>query len=317
MNAESLSPLPEEERSQKESFPALVGRLSRLSVHKHFDAYEDVAWDAPEMQIVPGDPRFEVSTDVGLGQTAWYRAQPPEIRSAIGLHMTANSMKVGLQFENVLSRGLLTWALEQPNGAPEFRYVYHEVIEESQHSLMFQEFVNRAGVDARPLGGWRARAADHVVMLGRRFPELFFLFVLGGEDPIDHVQRTVLASGREIHPLLRRISQIHITEEARHLCFARQYLRERVPSLPRGKQLLLSVAAPVILHLMVKAMLQPSAALIAKFEIPDAVVREAWTENPRHREACVASLSKVRNLCEELEIVTPRTMPLWRRLGIA
>src|SRR3989454_8600620 len=31
--------------------------------------------------------------------------------------------------------------------SPEFRYVYHEVIEEAQHSLMFQEFVNRSGFD--------------------------------------------------------------------------------------------------------------------------------------------------------------------------
>ena len=69
------------------------------------------------------------------------------------------------------------------------------------------------------------------MLLGRRFPELFFIFVLGGEDPIDHVQRETLRSERELHPLLERIMRIHVTEEARHLSFARHYLKREVPKL--------------------------------------------------------------------------------------
>ena len=69
------------------------------------------------------------------------------------------------------------------------------MIEEAQHSLMFQEFVNRSGFDAQ---AWTADriGARVIVSLGRRFPPLFFTFVLGGEDPIDHVQRRELRSGR-------------------------------------------------------------------------------------------------------------------------
>ena len=162
-----------------------------------------------------------------------------------------------------------------------------------------------------------AGGATGIVLLGKAFPELFFLFVLGGEDPIDHVQRTSLASGRELHPLVRRISQIHITEEARHLCFARQYLRERVPALSPLRRAILSVAAPTILHLMARMMLEPSPSVIRAFEIPEQVIDQAFRHNPRHRETIVQSLSKVRALCEELGLVTPRTRPLWRKLGIA
>ncbi len=82
-----------------------------------------------------------------LGATAWYRSQPQPVRARIGLHMVATFMKIGLEFEGVLKRGLLEFAANLPNGAPEFRYAYHEVIEEAQHSLMFQEFVNRTGFD--------------------------------------------------------------------------------------------------------------------------------------------------------------------------
>src|SRR5262249_30094638 len=125
------------------AYEALVGRLSRQSVTKHFDAYADVGWDAPEMQIDPADPRFELLETDPLATTEWYRGQPPEVRAHIGLHRIAGNMKVGLQFESVLQRGLLEFAAGLPNGSPEFRYAYHEVVEEGHHSMMFQEFVNR------------------------------------------------------------------------------------------------------------------------------------------------------------------------------
>ena len=60
-------------RSHLDVFAGVVARLSRQSVDKHFDAYADVDWDAPDMAIDADDPRFELSLDV-LGSTDWYRA---------------------------------------------------------------------------------------------------------------------------------------------------------------------------------------------------------------------------------------------------
>ena len=117
----------------------------------------------------------------------------------------ASFARIGAEFESILKRGLLEFAARLPAGAPEFRYAYHEVIEEAQHSLMFHEFVGRTGLDVPGMPRLLRLGARQVMRFGRTFPELFFVFVLGGEDPIDHVQRTILRSGREIHPLLRRI----------------------------------------------------------------------------------------------------------------
>jgi hypothetical protein len=313
--------VPEEERPvtearRRETYPELLGRLSHQSVVKHFDAYADVPWDSPEYRIDPDDPRWELSGEDGLGATAWYRRQPAGVRSRIGLQHYATLMKIGAQFESVLKRGLLEFAAKLPNGAPEFRYVYHEVIEEAQHSLMFQEFVNRTGFDIPGLGWWERMGARRVVGHARRFPVLFFIFVLGGEDPIDHVQRTALRSGHPIHPLLKRIMQIHVTEEARHLCFARQYLRQHVGRLNRVQRVLLALGAPLILAQMAKLMMQPSPQIIRRYGIPPEVVAEAYTKNPRHRAATLEALQKVRALCQELGLLTPRSARLWRALGI-
>ena len=306
--------IPDEERSARrtETYGDLLARLSRQSVVKHFDAYGDIDWDAEEFRIDPEDPRWEVFDD-GLARTAWYAAQPAGVRARIGLHMVATFMKIGVQFESVLKRGLLDFAARLPNGSAEFRYVYHEVIEEAQHSLMFQEFVNRAGFDIPGLPPLMRFGTRQVIRFARTFPELFFVFVLGGEDPIDHVQRHALRGTRPIHPLLRRIMQIHVTEEARHLCFARHYLKRRVPELGALRRGVLAIRAPIILAVMAQLMMRPSNEIVRTYGIPKEVVAEAYSRNPRHRAETVEALRKVRELCVELGIARPA---LWRRLGI-
>src|SRR5690606_28443642 len=227
----------------------------------------------PDFAIDPDDPRWELASEDALGGTEWYRAQPPNVRSRIGLYRYATAMKIGLQFENVLKRGLLEYTLDLPNGDPKFRYAYHELIEEAHHGLMFQEFVNRTGFDPPGLGWEEKIGASFIVKLGHWFPELFFIFVLGGEDPIDHLQRETLRSSRELHPLFEMIMRHHVTEEARHLSFARHFLKLQVTALSRPRRLVMSIAAPLILGTMSQLMMQAPRSLVRKFDVPADVVR--------------------------------------------
>jgi hypothetical protein len=306
----------EAQRTTPGGWEGLLARLSQLSVTKHFDAYADIDWDAPEMRIDREDPRWILRDDDPLGRTEWYRSLPAATRASLGLDMIASKMKLGLQFESILKQGLLRFAADLPNGSPEFRYCYHELIEEAQHSLMFQEFVNRSGFDASGLTRLDRMGAQFVVRTARRFPELFFLFVLGGEDPIDHVQRRELRSGVPIHPLTERIMRIHVTEEARHLSFARHYLKQQVPKLSRVRRAQLASRAPMILAAMAQMMLRPSRQIVAAYAIPKEVLDEAYTHNPDHRAATIESLQKVRRLCDELGLLTPGYRRLWRALGL-
>jgi hypothetical protein len=316
--ADILAEIPDHEHpaNATESNATLVARLSRLSVTKHFDAYADVDWNAPGNAIDQTDPRFEIPADRPLGATAWYRAQPQPVRARLGLHLIASQVMLGLEFERTLKIGLLEFASTVPHGAPEFRYAYHEVIEEAQHSLMFRELLVRIGLDVPGLGWLDRLGARRVARLGRRFPELFFLFVLGGEEPIDYSQRETLRADRDLHPLMQRVMRIHVTEEARHICFAREYLRHRVPALSAGRRLSLAVQAPLLLAEMTRQMMHPSSHVVRTYGIPREVVVEAFTRNPAHRAFVMGSLAKVRGLCDELGLVTPWTRPAWRRLEI-
>ena len=296
-----------------DTFESLVRRLNDQSVRKHFDAYQDVPWD--EHPIDPTDERWELSATDPLGATEWYRSLPADDRAALGLHLVATKMQVGYFFEGVLKRGLLEHAQKLPAGSPELRYVYHEVIEEAHHSQMFQEFCGRAGQATVARVPLDARIGSRmVVRLARVFPELFFVFVLGGEDPIDHVQRETLRAERErpLHPLLERIMRIHVTEEARHLSFARHWLKTRVPALGPIRRTILSIGAPMILGEMGGMMLRPSTEVVRRFNIPKSVQREAFTDNPEFQEGAAVSMRKVRTLCRDLGLINPLSKRLWK-----
>ena len=319
-NATEPLPIPAHEELRQlgaDNYSKLLARLSGLSVTHHFDAYGDINWDAPEFGIDAADPRWELRGDDPLGATAWYRMLPAETRARLGLEYVASTMKLGLEFERVLKRGLLEFAGTLPNGAPEFRYAYHEIIEEAQHSLMFQEFVNRSGFDAAGLRPLERFGTRFIIGLGRRFPALFFIFVLGGEEPIDYVQRKELRSGEALHPLLERVMRIHVTEEARHLSFAQHYLRAQAPSLGWLDRLWLGAGAPVILSVMAQMMLKPSRQLVKKYRIPRSVMREAYTRNPAHRAESLASMRRVRKLCDDMDLIGPGYRRVWHALRLA
>jgi hypothetical protein len=297
-------------------FRALVQRLSKQSVTKHYDAYADIPWDAPGFAIEPTDPRFIIEPTHPLAATGWYRQQPADVQARIGLFSIAMSMKRGLEFENVLKRGLLTYAFYRlPNNDPRFRYVYHEVAEETHHGMMFQEFVNRSGMNPPPMGRWIRLGTRDVVAMGKRFPALFFLFVLGGEDPIDQVQRSILRSDAELHPLTEVIMRHHVTEEARHISFARHHLKIEVPKLGRLARGWLGVVTPVMLGVMADMMLVPSPELHSRYGVPKAVLREARRSEEAHRRK-IESVAKLRRLCGELGLITPFTRRLWKAFGV-
>ncbi len=133
---------------------AALETLSRASVRRNFDPYVDIDWDAPQFSVRFDDPRWVLPVTDPLGGHRWYQAQPLEKQIEIGLWHQANTAKVSLQLESILIRGLMNYTFWVPNGSPEYRYCVHESIEECNHAMMFQELVNRIGVNAPGMPRW-------------------------------------------------------------------------------------------------------------------------------------------------------------------
>jgi hypothetical protein len=51
---------------------------------------------------------------------------------------------------------------------------------------------------------------------------------------------------------------------------------------------------------MAQMMLKPSGQLVKKYRIPRSVMREAYTRNPAHRAESLASMRRVRKLCDDM-----------------
>jgi hypothetical protein len=188
------------------------------------------------------------------------------------------------------------------------------VIEEGQHSLMFQEFVNRAGGVAEGLPAWHSWTARGIPRLGRTFPELFFCYVLAGEVPIDRLQRRELRSC-ERHPLLRRITQIHVTEEARHVCFAEQYLAEHVPLLSPPRLAQLRLMTPFLTAETAKLMLHPPSWLLRRHRVPGVIAADAKFAS-RARAFSADCVRPLVDTFRKLGLITPVTQPLWDAYGL-
>jgi hypothetical protein len=299
-----------------QSYGDRLRTLSEASVHQHFDAFLDIDWDHPDLAVDPADERWILPEADVLGRHPWYRSLPRDEQIRVGLYRQANVVKVGLQFEQILIAGLMTYAFQVPNGSPEFRYSTHEATEECHHTQMFQEFVNRSGVDVP--GGTRVfkLLAPILPLAARIVPFGFFYGVLAGEEPIDHVQKSVLRGGEQMHPLLRRIMQIHVAEEARHIGFAHQYLEHRAPRLKRHERALLSLTVPLVMRWLCNEILVPSKQAQRDMGIPPAVAKEVWFDSPESQKFLRDLFGDVRMLAERTGMMNTASRRVWRAMGI-
>ncbi len=289
-----------------------LATLSEASVRRHFDPYTDIDWQAPEFVVTGNDPRWVLSLTDPLGRHPWYRAQPPDKQIAMGMWRLANVAKVTLHFESILIRGLMQYTFWVPNGSPEYRYCLHESVEECNHTMMFQEMVNRIGLDVPGMPRWLRRLSPLLPIYAGPLPSTFFFGVLAGEVPIDHMQMNVLREGNSVHPIMENVMAIHVAEEARHIAFAHEYLRRRVPQILPISRFFLSLYVPIIMRVLCQAAVVPPAIFFKEFGVPRSVRKELFFDAADSRQALRDMFRDVRMLCHDVGLMNPVARLTWR-----
>jgi hypothetical protein len=316
LEAAFAAPAKGQARLSEAEYHDMLLRLSEGSVHQHFEAFVDIAWDDAEYAVTPDDRRWILPESDIFGKSEWYNGLSEDQQIAIGMWRCANVAKVGMQFENLLIRGVMEYLMKLPNGSPEFRYCTHEVTEETHHTQMFQEFVNRVGVDV-PGGPWYFKMLSPWLSLaGRWLPEIFFLGILAGEEPIDHLQKSMLREGAEIHPLMTRVMQIHVAEEARHISFAHEWLRQHVPTLSKPRKAALSLAFPVVMRVLCDVIMRPDKSMTKDVGVPKEILDELFWDSPEGRETLRNMFADVRMLADQLDLMNPASRRLWKLMKI-
>lgn len=298
--------------SDDPEYVATLATLSEASVRRHFNPYTDIDWDAPEFSVSNNDPRWVLSDTDALGRHPWYRKQPLEKQIAIGLWRHANTAKVSLQLESILIRGLMNYTFWVPNGSPEYRYCVHESTEECNHAMMFQELVNRIGVDVPGMPRWLRWISPAIPLYAGPLPGTFFFGVLAGELPIHNMQKSMLREDNALHPIIEKVVAIHVAEEARHISFADQFLSKRVPHMVRRSRFALSLYVPIVMRVLCQAIVVPSRSFFREFNIPRSVRKELFFDAVDSRQALRNMYGDVRMLCDDVGLMNPVALLLWR-----
>ncbi|HKH50297.1 MAG TPA: diiron oxygenase [Mycobacterium sp.] len=294
----------------------MLTTLSEGSVRRNFNPYTDIEWDSPEFAVIPNDTRWILPETDPFGRHPWYKAQSVERQIEIGMWRQANVAKVGLHFESILIRGLMEYSFWMPNGSPEYRYCLHEAVEECNHTMMFQEMVNRIGVDVPGMPRVLKWVQPLIPLVAGPLPIPFWFGILAGEEPIDHTQKNVLREGKSLHPIMERVMAIHVAEEARHISFAHEYLRKRIPRLPRRKRFWLSLYVPLTMRILCSAIIVPPRAFWKEFDIPRSVRKEVFFRSPDSRQMLRDMFGDVRMLCHDTGLINPIAKLVWRMCKI-
>jgi hypothetical protein len=141
-----------------------------------------------------------------------------------------NTLSAGIWFENILNQALLRRLMHEDPTARESHYALTELGDETRHMVMFGKAIERVG--AKPV---RPRLYHRIII--NTLPLVFrgamlWVAALIGEEIFDSLQRQMM-DDPQLQPMVQRLMRIHVTEEARHIQFARDGLRKRVAEMPR------------------------------------------------------------------------------------
>src|ERR1700682_5872705 len=201
-------------------------RLLKGSVKKSYAPIVDIDWDAP----LEPDMFYLPPKTISLYGTPLWEQMPRAQRIELSRQEFVNTLSAGIWFENILNQALLRDMMHKDPTARETHYALTELGDETRHMVMFGKAIERVG--AKPV---RPRVY-HPIEIHSPPPvfhgSLLWVAALIGEEIFDSLQRQMM-DDPELQPMVQRLMRIHVTEEARHIQFARDGLRKRSPRMRR------------------------------------------------------------------------------------
>lgn len=282
---------------------ATATRLLNSSARNSYDPDMDIDWDAP----VPDDKLYMPAEHISLYGTALWDQMTPEQRITLSKHELASIIGTGLWFEEILMQMLIRHAFGLDAQDPEAQYALTEVGDETRHVLMFARSLRAFGVPTY-------RPPVVIDLLARIYKALawgphLFAPVLVAEETLDRFQRATMHD-ESIQPIVRMANRIHVTEEARHVRFAREQVARVFPGLsPVSKvhhQLMTALVSAAVVSVFISKDVYAAAGLD-----PDEAARAA-RRNPRRHQHVRWMGEKIMGFLSEQGMVPWFTKPIYR-----
>ena len=281
-------------------------RLLKGSVKKSYAPIVDIDWDAP----LDPDKFFLPPKTVSLYGTPLWDGMTREQRIELSRQEFVNTLSAGIWFENMLNQALLRDMVHQDPTARETHYKLTELGDETRHMVMFGKAIERVG--AKPV---RPRLYQRMIInaLPLAFKgSLLWVAALIGEEIFDSLQRQMM-DDPELQPMVQRLMRIHVTEEARHIQFARDGARKRVQDMPRINKLwvanLNGVGGLFFRYLFTNPVPYRRCGIDAR------QARRIARCSPHRREVQVVGFAPLAAFLEEVGLMGPIARRLWKRTG--
>lgn len=299
----SISPADSARRPSREEFSE---RLLAGSVKKSYAPIVDIDWDAP----LDPDKFFLPPQMVTLYGTPEWDAMTRQQQQELSRQQLVNMLSAGIWFENILNQALLRGIMHTNPTSKYTHYMLTELGDETRHMVMFGKAIDRVGgIPVRPR--LYQRIIINALPLTFRGPVLW-LAALVGEEIFDSLQRQIL-DDPDLQPLVQRLMRIHVTEEARHIQFARDGLRKAVPAMPWYRKVLVAnlhgAGGPFYRMLFTLPIQYHRAGL------DGSRMRRLARANPHFRRKCRESFAPLAGFFDEVGLMGRLSRRMWRRAG--
>jgi hypothetical protein len=202
-------------------------RLLKGSVKKSYEPIVDIDWDAP----LDPDKFYLPPRLVSLYGTPIWDEMSREQQIELSRQELVNTLSAGIWFENMLNQSLLRTILHEDPTSRETHYKLTELGDETRHMLMFGKVIERIGAKPVTPRLFHRMFINTLPLVFQR-GSMLWVAALIGEEIFDSLQRQMM-DDPELQPIIQRLMRIHVTEEARHIQFARDGARKRVQTMPR------------------------------------------------------------------------------------
>ncbi|SNR36288.1 P-aminobenzoate N-oxygenase AurF [Haloechinothrix alba] len=281
-------------------------RLLSGSVKRSYEPVVDIDWDAP----LDESKLFLPERVISLYGTPLWESMNHAQRRELSRQELANVLSAGIWFENVLNRMLLRELLAEDPTDRHAHYALTEMGDECRHMVMFGRLIDRIGARPYRLRGLGLLGVTALPTAIRR--SFVWVAALIGEEIFDALQRRMV-DAPELEPLVSRMMRIHVTEEARHIRFAREALARTAPSMSRWEREytgnLMGIGAPLFAALFTNRHMYSRAGLDGKEAKSQAL------NNPYFAEARRYGFADLGNFLESVGMMRPAARYMWKRWG--
>jgi hypothetical protein len=281
-------------------------RLLKGSVKKSYAPVVDIDWDAP----LDLDKFFLPPKTVSLYGTPLWDAMTREQQIELSRQELVNTLSAGIWFENILNQALLRDLVHADPTSNAAHYALTEMGDETRHMVMFGKAIAKVG--AKPV---RPRLYQRMVINGLPLAfkgSLLWIAALIGEEIFDSLQRQMM-DDPELQPMVQRLMRIHVTEEARHIQFARDGVRKRVGDMPRLNRVwvanLNGVGGLFFRYLFTNRVQYRRAGLEA------GKARRIARRSPHRRDVQVLGFAPLAAFLVDVGLMGPIARRLWTRTG--